>query len=603
MTPGESVTARLSGAFETIAGSRKAPREPQRRTRMLTLPQRGDVIANRLWWCGVIAYALLAVVLYGSLAVTNGGLMMALRSIAGYSGDHFNYAVLVLVASGFLLTIWAAIYLRGDIGQIRQEEIDIDWVDKHKTEGLPYVFEDPAKREALFAGGAHLDGSYFPEVTVETLIDDRVRRTHMVSDSGGRASSEELRIIADRRTARWGAVARYVSSLLLLLAVLGTFAGVKTALPPLIAAVGQSNGDTMSALQAPLEAVASAFGGNALALIGAIAVGLMAQGIAFGRRNLLERLELVSTEYIYSDSVASSSDPMQAALEMFKVSSKDFKDAAGAISGLETGLEHLGNQFSSSFSDLGERLAEIAARNGDEMFDKTARNLSVLQSRVGELADAVYSNAQVYAGLAPSLQYRAEETRAALSEMEKTNRQLTTAMEVISAASQSATDMTKQASAALDHVQQASTRIAAASEQTEQNVALLSQAISQVQPRVESVDYSLGQIASAATQSDKRLAEMWQGFAERIEKRLAVRDESIPPFRYPQTQSKVSEVNEPSRAASSQPDDLSRILRQIHETLREAPKPRIPHPLWFIAGPVASVLVSAGVAFWLLRGR
>ena len=572
--------------------------------RMLTLPQRGDVIANRLWWAGVAAYGLLATVLYGSLAATtNGGFGRALKSIAGYSGGHFNYAVLVLVLAGFSLTLWAALYLRRDISQIREEEIDIEWVDKYKSEGLPYVFEEAGKREGLFKAGAHRDGTYSPDIRVETLIDDRVRRTHMSGDAGGRSSSEELRIIADRRTARWGAVARYVSSLLLLLAVLGTFAGVKTALPPLIAAVGQSNGDTMSALQAPLEAVASAFGGNALALIGAIAVGLMAQGIAFGRRNLLERLELVSTEYIYDDSLASSSDPMQAALEMFKVSSKDFKDAAGAIAGMESGLEHLGAQFSQSFSELGEKLTEIADRSGDEMFDKTARNLSALQARVGELSDAVYANAQVYAGLAPSLQHRAEETRAALAEMDRTNRQLTTAMEMIGAASRSATELTTQASAALASVDRASGRIAVASEQTEQSVAALTLVIGQVKPRVESVDHSLGQIAIAATQNDKRLAEMWQGFAERIEKRFSAREEASSVARYPVAQAKAGQVSEPVRSGSAQPEDLSRLLRQINETLREAPKPRLPHPLWFIAGPIASVLASAAVAFWLLRGR
>ena len=581
---------------------------PARRMRMLTLPQRGDVIANRLWWAGVAAYGLLATVLYGSLAATNGGFSTALKSIAGYSGGHFNYAVLVLVLAGFSLTLWAALYLRRDISQIREEEIDIEWVDKYKSEGLPYVFEEAGKREGLFKAGVHRDGTYSPDIRVETLIDDRVRRTHMSGDVGGRSSSEELRIIADRRTARWGAVARYVSSLLLLLAVLGTFAGVKTALPPLIAAVGQSNGDTMSALQAPLEAVASAFGGNALALIGAIAVGLMAQGIAFGRRNLLERLELVSTEYIYGDSLASSSDPMQAALEMFKVSSKDFRDAAGAIAGIESGLEHLGAQFSQSFSELGEKLTEIADRSGDEMFDKTARNLSALQSRVGELSDAVYANAQIYAGLAPSLQYRAEETRAALAEMDRTNRQLTTAMEMIGAASRSATELTTQASAALASVDHASGRIAVASEQTEQSVAALTLVIGQVKPRVESVDHSLGQIAIAASQNDTRLAEMWQGFAERIEKRFSAREEASSVARYPVPLAKAGQVSEPVRSepvrsGSAQPEDLSRLLRQINETLRAAPKPRLPHPLWFIAGPIASVLASAAVAFWLLRGR
>jgi hypothetical protein len=572
-------------------------------TRMLTLPQRGDAVANRFWWFGTIAYAGLAVVLYGSLAATNGGLVSALRSILGYSGGHFNYAVLVLVLTGFVLTLWAAAYLRRDIRELGDEEIDIEWVDRHKKEGLQFVFEDAAKRERLFQSGAHLNGTYTPDIRVETLVDDRVRRTHMASDSSGRSSSEELRIIADRRTARWGAVARYVSSLLLLLAVLGTFAGVKTALPPLIAAVGQSNGDTMSALQAPLEAVASAFGGNALALIGAIAVGLMAQGIAFGRRNFLERLELVSTEYIYGESLASSSDPMQAALEMFKISSKDFKEAAGAMTGVENGMSNLSEQFSTSFTELGEKLAEIASRSGDEMFNQNNRQLAALQSRVAELSDAVNANAQVYAGLAPSLQYRAEETKAALAQMEKTNQQLTTAMEMIGGASRSATELTLHAGEALGRIQSASDRIALASEQSESSITGLARVIGHVEPNVARVDTSLSQIANSVLQGDKRLADMWQGFAERIEKRLSERDvASFDNVRQPVMHARSERVSEPLLAAP-QLEELPRLLRQINETLREAPKPRIPHPLWFVVGPVVSVLASAGIAFWLLRAR
>jgi hypothetical protein len=135
----------------------------------------------------------------------------------------------------------------------------------------------------------------------------------LASAEGGVVIPAELRGIAEVRTAAYGAFARYASSLLLLLAVLGTFAGVKTALPELITAIGSNTNDTTGLVNA-LSAVASAFGGNALALVGAVAVGLMAQGLSLGRRNLLERLELVSAEYLYGRTVAAEASPLQGAI-------------------------------------------------------------------------------------------------------------------------------------------------------------------------------------------------------------------------------------------------------------------------------------------------
>jgi hypothetical protein len=598
---------RVSGAFDSIIHGAKPSGSNGRgqRGQMLEVPRRGDTIAKRLWWLGVFTYALLAVVLYGSLAATNGGIAKALPSILGLSGGHTNFAVFVLVVAGIVLTISAALFLWKEIGELRAEEIDIEWVLEHKRDGLIFVFEDSTRREALFQSGAHHRDTFSPDVRVETLIDDRVRRTHISGDVGGRTSSEELRILAERRTARWGAAARYVSSLLLLLAVLGTFAGVKTALPPLISAVAQTDGDTMRALQEPLEAVASAFGGNALALIGAIAVGLMAQGIAFGRRNLLERLEMVSSEYIYGDAMANSADPMQAAMEIFKASSKDFKDAAGAMTGIENGLINLGEKFASSFDDLGERLSDISDRNGDEMFDKTARSLASLQSRVGELADAVNANAQVYAGLAPSLQYRAEEAKAALAEMDRTNRQLTVAMEMIGGASRSATELTGQAVVALSHVEKASDRIASASEIAQQSASAFAAVIVKVEPQVSSVDSSLSQIADAVVLNETRLSEMLNAFASRIDKQMSGQQVAIAE-RFAAASSTIGRSEQLPAAVRANPagsDDVVRLLKQINEALNDAPKPRIPHPLWFTVGPIVSVMAASTIAYLVLRGR
>src|SRR5688500_14633345 len=286
--------------------------ESRRSLEMLQPPGRGDIVAKRWWLCGLIGYALLAGALLG--AVGRGSATSFAQDVAALFGlgDPPNYFITVLVGGGILLAAATMILVRRDIREMTLEEDDVDWVLRTRGDGLPLVFLEPAEREARFERGDFAipddDG------TVTTLVDDRVRRVHAAMASSGSAtvSPENLKAIAVDRTARYGSFARYASSLLLLLAVLGTFAGVKTALPALIGSLGMTS-DT-STLIGPLTAVASAFGGNALALVGAIAIGLMAQGIGFGRRNLLERLELVSAEYIYQDGTSSSANPLQAAV-------------------------------------------------------------------------------------------------------------------------------------------------------------------------------------------------------------------------------------------------------------------------------------------------
>jgi hypothetical protein len=352
----------------------------------------------------------------------------------------------------------------------------------------------------------------------------------------------------------------------------------------------------MTALQEPLEAVANAFGGNALALIGAIAVGLMAQGIAFGRRNLLERLELVSSEFIYGEDVSSSADPMQAAIQMFMVSSKDFKDAAGAMTGIETGLLSLSEQFSTSFSELGEKLAELADRNGNELFDKTAANLETLRARMGDLVEAVEANGRVYAGLAPSLHYRAEETKAALGEMDRTNRQLAVAMEMLGSATTRTGDLITKADQSLVSVQEASLRIASAGERTESNVATLTATIAGVEPKVAGAELSLQRIADTATHSEQRLAKMWEEFAQRIEKQLTGQSRGSAPH--------AGTTGGQSAVAGVSPDqagEMLKSLQQINKSLRELPSPPPPRPFTYLVAPITNLLIAGAIVYRLMH--
>jgi Sec-independent protein translocase protein TatA len=306
--------------------------------------------------------------IFRALLARNDGSRAALIDLLG---EVPNYALTGIIVLGLLLVLAAAWSVHQDRAEMAREEEDVEWVHLHGREGLGLVFAAAAEREALFRGG---EREYTAEAggRVETLMEGRVRRIlQKARDPYLRVSPDELRGIAETRTARYGVFARYASSLLLLLAVLGTFAGVKTALPGLIDAVSPTGGAQLGGadIAAPLRAVADAFGGNALALVGAITVGLMAQGLATGRRNLLERLELVSTDVLYGGlHGGGSADPLTEAI----------RDTGRAIDGLESGMNGLSQSFHQALELLAERLLELTAQQDEALHEKLHEALGSL---------------------------------------------------------------------------------------------------------------------------------------------------------------------------------------------------------------------------------
>ena len=383
---------------------------------MIGLPPRGDRPARLYLAAGTAFYLVFALMFIASLLRDREDRGRALLELFGVA-DGVNWIILVLIVAGILLTAGAAWTVWRDAGLLRQEEDDVDWVLHRRREGLMLVFAPAGEREARFARGERSIRPGEP-AHVETLVDDRVRRVHQAR-TGGEAVHmpvEELRGIAETRTAGYGHVARFVSSLLLLLAVLGTFAGVKTALPSLIDAVG--DGARPDSIVGPLRAVADAFGGNALALVGAIAVGLMAQGLAVGRRNLLERLELASAEYIYDNRRTQNADPLLAAVETLSATAGEVHNASTAFLGIEGSLESLSESFRAAFGSLNETLSEVMAQQDEQLHRRTAQALGGLEVRVAALADAVRGNTASYQGLVDRIAERTAESREAVQQMQ-----------------------------------------------------------------------------------------------------------------------------------------------------------------------------------------
>lgn len=572
------------------------------RLKMIQPPVRGDVPARRWLVFGVAFYGIFAVLLLGTLLQSSTqGPLRGLLQMIGLGAEHWNLPLLALVIGGIALTGRATLMVWSDIATLRREEEDIQWVLETESNGVALVFLDPPERRKRYAAGEYS----LPRdvrVEVETLLDDRVRRVFEAAQASGatHVPVDELRGIAEKRTARLGGFARFASSLLLLLAVLGTFAGVKTALPSLIAAISATGGPTVSpdssyrpsssttpserqgpvdpsrSLVGPLLDVADAFGGNALALVGAIAVGLMAQGLAAGRRNLLERLELVSAEYIYDRKRSGSADPLRVAVETLADTAGEVRDATQSLSGIEGELQGLSEAFREAFDSLNERLTDIVVQQDNLLHQRTSESLDQLGRHVATLATTVDANTRCYAGIADRVGERSAEAREALERMEQANRALGHALEGINRLG----DTSGQAAVAVEERLKA---IGAGTTQVMERMGEVAAGVELARPALAQVEASLRTATERIAGIDERASKAWAAAAEQIQQRL---------------EKLVSSQGTSVAAGAMSPDAVS-LLRRI-ATAAEAQRP--PSPVMLATLPLLGTLGALAIVYALWQG-
>lgn len=561
---------------------------PPRTLGRLTLPPRGNQSATLYARLGAAFYVVASLTLFRALlARGESSRTAAVLELVGL-GDEPNYALTGLIGLGFLLVAGAWLSVRQDRREMAHEEEDVEWVNLHGREGLGLVFAPAARREALFRGG---ERQYTAEAggQVETLIDDRVRRIlEKAHDPYLRVSPDELRGIAETRTARYGVFARYASSLLLLLAVLGTFAGVKTALPGLIDAVSQTGGAQPGGadIAVPLRAVADAFGGNALALVGAIAVGLMAQGLATGRRNLLERLELVSTEFLYGGLHGGGSvDPLTEAVRELRETASSVRDTGRAIEGLESGMNGLSESFHEAFERLNERLVELTAQQDEALHEKTGSELRELQRRVGTLAETVEGVARAYHGIVDTVE---ERSRASEHGIELMRQSAVTLHEALRSLGGYQTSAERTAAG----VQQTIAALRDGSEAVVGRMEAVAEAVGRAQPAIDSVELVLHQVAERMSGVDERAAASWTQAAESVNGRLSAAVEAL--------REAAVRASEPAPAAAydggSRDPEVSALLRRIAASLEGD---RGPTRAQLAATQAAGTLAALGLGYGL----
>lgn len=557
------------------AGS-AAPEGPARppRMRMIDPPPRGDRQARIYLGLGIAFYAGFAFLFSIGLLQGREDRGAALLELMGISADGVNWIILSLIVAGVLLTGLAAGTVWRDIALLRREEDDVDWVLRREREGLMLVFAPAAEREARFSRG---ERSTRPgeSMHVETLVDDRVRRVHeSATGAGTHMPVDELRGIAETRTARYGHVARFAASLLLLLAVLGTFAGVKTALPSLIDAIGDTQGTGAGgSIVGPLRAVADAFGGNALALVGAIAAGLMAQGLAVGRRNLLERLELASAEYIYDNRRTHSADPLIAAVETLSATAGEVHNASTAFLGIEGSLEMLGESFRTAFASLNDRLSDVMRQQDEMLHQRTSQALDEVQGRVAQLAGVVDANTRSYQGLVDRVGERAAESREAVAQMQGASESLSRALHGI-------LQLGNSSASASARLEEGIGLLVAGTERVDARMAAVAEAVERAQPAMAQVEATVAAAADRVASIDARAAASWKSVADDVHRQFAelTRPQSAPSY----------------GVGAPLPADAVGLLRRI-AAAAEAPRGPAPRLIALSAG--AGVLGAAAVVY------
>lgn len=491
---------------------------PQSKRANKPLPQAGHRAAVKWVVGGFLFYPIFVAILVGPRLATGDSGTGLLEFIGISATGEVAWATLVLVLLG-VIVFGASTFItwRVDLKGLKVEELDIDWIHQHDDDAIEWVFEPADQREALYRAGKRTKAQV--ERHIETLVDERVHRViEKQRDAAVRVSPDELRVLAESRTTKYGSTARFASGLLLLLAVLGTFSGVKAALPGLIeAAAASERPSTPDAAQpsiaTPLERVADAFGANSLALVGAIALGLMAQGMATGRRNLLERLEHVSERLYRGIHNTESLDPMTEAVRELGSAARTMHETAESLKNIETGIAQLEGTFKGSFANLNASLVEITDQQERALNDRTSSTLRALEARVAEMAEVVADNTRHYQGMVERLGASASESREAVLQTRNAVAVLERSMSSLFELEKNANRMSKELEDRIGHLDSGSREMMSRLEQ-------VSATVRSFEPMVSGLQSFLKDTTTRFVEQEQRSTKAWATMTDTIDRQL-----------------------------------------------------------------------------------
>jgi chromosome segregation ATPase len=268
----------------------------------------------------------------------------------------------------------------------------------------------------------------------DTLLTERAQKVIELADRGGGAAEglrASLRTRAAGKASSVGAVSRFIGSLLLLLAVIGTFAGMKTALPALSEAVRFPESTAASPPTSPtgegivranirdaLSGVADAFGANFLALIGAFSLAVMSFGATVDRRRLLVDLDRVLDEDLLSV-IASGTDA-----QAFERLVGNLRDGIHEIATVGEGLGDLRGAIANFQSTLGHAIESLETSLTGQFQQRLlsvhsdmARKVESVVVDVANISRAMAATSVAYEGLVQEITQRENELKTSASDI------------------------------------------------------------------------------------------------------------------------------------------------------------------------------------------
>jgi hypothetical protein len=268
----------------------------------------------------------------------------------------------------------------------------------------------------------------------DTLLTERAQRVAEFADRGGGAAEglrASLRTRAAGQAASVGAVSRFIGSLLLLLAVIGTFAGMKTALPALSEAVrfpgspaaspptsGTGEAIDRVNIRQALSGVADAFGANFLALIGAFSLAVMSFGATVDRRRLLVDLDRALDDDLFSV-IASGTDA-----KAFEVLLGNLREGIHEIATVGEGLGDLRGAIASFQSTLGHAIESLETSLTGQFQQRLlsvhsdmARKVESVVVDVARISEAMATTSVAYEGLVQEIKQRENELKTSAADI------------------------------------------------------------------------------------------------------------------------------------------------------------------------------------------
>ena len=268
----------------------------------------------------------------------------------------------------------------------------------------------------------------------DTLLTERAQRVAELADRNGGAAEglrSSLRTRAAGKAASVGAVSRFIGSLLLLLAVIGTFAGMKTALPALSEAVRfpgspaaspptTATGEAIDRanIRDALSGVADAFGANFLALIGAFSLAVMSFGATVDRRRLLVDLDRVLDEDLFSV-IASGTDAkafelllgnLREGIHEIATVGEGLGDLRGAIANFQSTLGHAIESLETSLT--GQFQQRLLSVHSD-----MAKKVESVVVDVARISGAMAATSVAYEGLVQEIKQRENELKTSAADI------------------------------------------------------------------------------------------------------------------------------------------------------------------------------------------